>query len=190
MEVKANYYLGIDVGGTDIKYAVVSDKDCIIHSNSLPTDKTSEKSFLIQIENIVNDVRKDYLISKIGMGIPGNVSTKKGIVEYSANLPFRNTNVAGYLSERLGMNVKIAKDAISGAVTGATSAVTSNIGKGFTTIKDGTWSGTNNSNATIEGGTWSGDNTDVVIFNGGTWSGNNTASGKVTVNKEGWIVSN
>ncbi|MBQ3113482.1 MAG: hypothetical protein IJC05_03860 [Phascolarctobacterium sp.] len=59
-----------------------------------------------------------------------------------------------------------------------------------TTIKDGTWSGTNNSNATIEGGTWSGDNTDIVIFNGGTWSGNNTASGKVTVNKEGWIGKN
>lgn len=121
MEVKENYYLGIDVGGTDIKYAVVSDKDCIIHSNSLPTDKTSEKSFLIQIENIVNDVRKDYLILKIGMGIPGNVSTKKGTVEFSANLPFRNTNVAGYLSERLGMNVKIAKDANCAAIAQITS---------------------------------------------------------------------
>lgn len=103
-------YLGIDVGGTDIKYGIVNSQSKLISSFKEPTQKDSEAIILSQLEDICRRMIKEYSIKAVGIGIPGNVSTKTGKVTFSVNLPFRNTDVGGYLTSALGISVKIAKD--------------------------------------------------------------------------------
>ena len=103
-------YLGIDVGGTDIKYGVVNSQSKLTASFKEPTQKESEISILSQLENICRSMMSEYSIKAVGIGIPGNISMKTGKVTLSVNLPFENTDVEGYLSGALGISVKIAKD--------------------------------------------------------------------------------
>lgn len=104
------YYLGIDVGGTDIKYGVVNDRSELIVSFKEPTQKESEAAILSQFEDICRRTMEEYPIKAVGIGIPGNISMKTGRVTLSVNLPFKDTDVEGYLTKALGISVKIAKD--------------------------------------------------------------------------------
>jgi glucokinase len=50
-------------------------------------------------------------VQGIGMGVPGLIDSQNGIVKYSNNLYFEHFNIAGELSKKTGLPVKIANDA-------------------------------------------------------------------------------
>lgn len=110
MEKKEEYYLGIDVGGTDIKYGVVNTQSILLANFKESTRKDSEFAILSQLEDICRRMMAQYPIKAVGIGIPGNISMKTGRVSFSVNLPFKDTDVEGYLTKALGISVKIAKD--------------------------------------------------------------------------------
>jgi len=90
------YYLGIDLGGTDIKVGVIDDEYKIISKHVTPT--LSERS----AEEIVADMAaagktavekaglKESDILNVGIGIPGAVNTKTNKVIFAPNLRWKN----------------------------------------------------------------------------------------------------
>ena len=49
---REEYYLGIDLGGTDVKYGIVSRDNLIIVNYKEPTQTSSEGALLTQLKNI------------------------------------------------------------------------------------------------------------------------------------------
>lgn len=86
--------LGIDIGGTSIKGGLVNEKGILTNVFSLPIDKTLDQNQ--QIDELINVIKKTYKndeFSGIGIGIPGSVDSKRGVVSYSNNLKWENLDI-------------------------------------------------------------------------------------------------
>ena len=85
--------IGIDVGGTNVKIALVDDSGKIIYSNSVPT--RAEMGYEYTVNNIkqaIYDLMKETKLTAkdiegTGFGFPGQVDYKSGIVRLAPNIP-------------------------------------------------------------------------------------------------------
>ncbi|MCI8404294.1 MAG: ROK family protein [Clostridia bacterium] len=90
-------YIGIDLGGTNIAAGVVDEAGKIIYKLSVPT--LAQRPIEEIVEDMVNlciDVvngadRQISEIRSVGIGCPGTVDNKSGIIAYSCNLKMKNT---------------------------------------------------------------------------------------------------
>lgn len=102
-------YLGIDVGGTNIKGVLVDVRHRVLDKFIFPTPK-NKKKFLDMLEKIIltSDVEVQHRMSEIGgigVCLPGIVDIKKGILIKAPNLPFLNNWNARKFFERLLVSV-------------------------------------------------------------------------------------
>lgn len=109
-------YIGIDIGGTGIKAGLVDEKYNIIVKDSIPTPKETYENMLNGIMELAEKVAaaggyKLSDIESVGIGCPGSVDDKNGIVTYSNNLDVPNMNLGPDLSERMGLPVYLGNDA-------------------------------------------------------------------------------
>ena len=105
-------YVGIDIGGTNVKIAVVNARGEILKKNSIKTrGPRNVEEVVDNIAEAVKDLTKNYDYASIGVGCPGAIDSKEGVVEYSPNLYWKNVPLAKMLSERTGKEVKISNDA-------------------------------------------------------------------------------
>lgn len=138
------YYIGIDLGGTNIVSGVVDENYNIISRASVKTNlprpdyeiaADMAATALQACENA--DISIDR-IEWIGIGTPGIADNRHGIIEYSNNLGFNNTPMAKYIQEKINKPVYLANDAnaaaygefVAGAAKGATNAVCITLGTG------------------------------------------------------------
>ena len=111
------YYVGIDLGGTFIKGGIVDEQGDIIYSDKVPTE--SEKGgdrVALNIATLAENLMKNTNLDKedvvgLGMGVPGMIDSKSGVVIFSGNLKWREFPIAEKVSALSGLKVKIANDA-------------------------------------------------------------------------------
>ncbi len=115
------YYLGIDLGGTNIATAVVNEQYEILGRGKLktrcprPADEIADdiaaacRMALTEAGLALED------IDGVGAGIPGTVNKATGIIEYSNNLGFDQVPMQKMLEERLGHTVYLENDANAAA---------------------------------------------------------------------------
>lgn len=112
-------FIGVDLGGTDIKYGVVSEKGKVLHKGSLSAQVELGREAIL--ENINRAVEKSLAfadkrrirITGIGVGSPGTVNLKTGRIEGSCpNLPqMVNVNLKKWLSDHFPFPVCVDNDA-------------------------------------------------------------------------------
>src|SRR3989338_5614354 len=114
----ANYIIGIDVGGTNIKLGLINTKGKIIDRTRLNT-KTfvhhKRKLMMAIVDSIRALIQKNQLtrkkISAIGIGLPGAVDSFKGIVKSLPNIPhWKNVPLRKYIQKRLSIPVFMDND--------------------------------------------------------------------------------
>ena len=113
-----NYYIGIDLGGTYIKYGFVSEGGEIIGKGNVATPAGCGYTETVEaIATATNGLanQNGVPICGLGIGAPGVVDGEKGIVRTSGNLGWENKPLAEDLSERLGIPVTLANDANAAA---------------------------------------------------------------------------
>lgn len=112
-----NFYYAFDVGGTDIKGAIVDENGNIIYREKIPTKESlKEHSLAEAIVQFAKDMADWHSFkfndaSGIGVGLPGLVDTTKGVLKYAVNLNIKNYNFVKEMSEFTSIPVKIANDA-------------------------------------------------------------------------------
>ncbi|OGM90533.1 hypothetical protein A2999_02460 [Candidatus Wolfebacteria bacterium RIFCSPLOWO2_01_FULL_38_11] len=103
------YKLGIDVGGTKIKAILLDNKSKPHFAFNIATPK-NKKAFLKNLESEIKNIIQKYKISGIGVGLPGIIDMKHGILIKSPNLPFLNNWQARKLFSRFSKNIAIDND--------------------------------------------------------------------------------
>ena len=104
--------LGIDIGGTGIKFGVIADDYTIIDHCSIPT--LSHRP----VDEIVHDIiekakelQSVFSFDRVGVGTPGDIDSENGICNRAGNLPYNKTPLGPMISEALNLPVYIANDA-------------------------------------------------------------------------------
>lgn len=99
------YYIGIDLGGTNIVAGVVDENYNIISKASTKTNlPRPEKEIADDMAKVSVQAVKEAGISMeqiewVGIGTPGIANSEKGIIEYSCNLGFNNTPMVEYIKK-------------------------------------------------------------------------------------------
>ncbi len=104
--------LGIDIGGTNIKFGVVTDDYTLVTTRSIPTQSQRPVDAIItDIITTATTLVQQYDVTLVGVGTPGDIDSSAGVCIRAGNLPYKNTPLGPIISESLHMPVAIANDA-------------------------------------------------------------------------------
>lgn len=195
------YFLGIDLGGTNIAVGVVDENNRIIAKAKrktrvpCPPEDLCEQLALTALEALQNAKITIDDIPWIGVGAPGTVNRATGVVEFANNLFLNNYPLRELLEKRLNKKVIVENDANAaaygeykaGALKGAANAVAITLGTGV------------GSGIIIDGKIYSGFNFaagemghTVIVYKGrhctcgrdGCWEAYASATGLIALTKE------
>ena len=140
------YYIGVDLGGTNIAIGIVNEQYEIVKKGSTPTKPDRGADAIIEdMAALAKKLIADMGITLddvawAGVATPGTANSATGIVEYANNIPFLNYPLADKLSALLdGKTVYIENDAnaaakaeaIAGVAAGAPISVMITLGTGL-----------------------------------------------------------
>jgi len=118
MKKTKKYYIGIDLGGTNVVAVIVDKNGKIYGKRQFPT--FGEKGPEFVIKNIVNNVKEIISegrifieeIKNIGIGSPGPLDSKKGIIMGAVNLPgWRYVKLKKEIEKYLKVKTGVENDA-------------------------------------------------------------------------------
>ena len=116
-EKAAPVRIGIDIGGTDTKIGLVDIHQKILASETIKTDASRSP------EEVIGDIGRSALqlleaqgiamdqCVGVGIGVPGTVDRKNGIVRYSNNIKWENVELVREMGKYLPLPTRIANDA-------------------------------------------------------------------------------
>lgn len=109
------YYVGIDIGGTNVKYGLVTETGEIVTDSKVSTSHNGAD--LIQtIKTIVSNYQQDYPIRAVGLSVPGVVEENGYLTTGGSIQDFYGIDLKGILEETLDLPVFIENDANSAAL--------------------------------------------------------------------------
>ena len=108
-------YASVDLGGTNIKYALATKDGRILCLKSAPTQShEGPEAVLERIAVLICDLDKEvgYEPIALGMGVPGLVDIKRGITKFLPNMPtkWREVPVRDILSPKVKCPVYLLND--------------------------------------------------------------------------------
>jgi glucokinase len=117
--MSARYYIGIDLGGTSIKFGIVSPKGKVLYKGMLPVQAELGRNAILNdlneaVERSLHHAdKKGIEIEGIGAGAPGTVNINTGRIEGSSpNLPqMVNVNLKRWFSRHFDFPVCVDNDA-------------------------------------------------------------------------------
>ena len=137
------YYLGIDLGGTNIAVGVVDESYQIIARAKRKTRIPCDEGLIDDLAAAAREAVENAGISMddvpwVGVGCPGTVNRSTGVVEYANNLYLNDFHLRDLLQEKLGRPVIIENDANAaaygeykaGALKGSDNAIAITLGTG------------------------------------------------------------
>jgi glucokinase len=112
------YLVGVDLGGTFIKTALITLQGDIVKKVEIPSEKESGPERVINnictsIQLAVKEAGQIFdQVQGIGLGTPGPLNTQKGIVCNAVNIPgFINIPLRDVIQERFGIPAYLENDA-------------------------------------------------------------------------------
>ena len=200
-DIKMKYYVGIDLGGTNIVAGVVDENYNIISKASTKTNcprpekEIADDMAKMALQAVKNANLEISDIEWIGIGTPGIANSATGIIERANNLGFVNTPMVKYIKETIDKPVFIENDAnaaaygefVAGAAKEARNAicVTLGTGVGAGIIIDGKiYSGSNYAGAEIGHTVIEVDGAECSCGRKGCFEAYSSATGLIRMSKE------
>ena len=113
--MKKKYVVGVDLGGTKIYTALVDLEGNIIKEKTVGTlafeGENAVMGRIIDTINYVIDGTEKNLIKSIGIGSPGPLDVKNGIIIENSNLPFKNFEIVKTIRETYDLPTYLDNDA-------------------------------------------------------------------------------
>ncbi|SET62511.1 glucokinase [Salinibacillus kushneri] len=115
--MKGTYIVGVDIGGTAIKFALIKENGYILKKWETPTARKDNGSYIPeQIAHSVEEKLSEFDLNEeqilgMGAGAPGYVDVKNGIVYEAINLGWENFYLKQKLEEHLNIDTYVLNDA-------------------------------------------------------------------------------
>lgn len=106
--------IGVDMGGTSIKFAVVQGTKIVFKGEPMHTQQyPSPDSIVTEIGNRLRGIMQQFpTVKAVGMGLPGFVNHKAGTVDSLTNVPgWYDIHIRDILEEATGLPAAVDNDA-------------------------------------------------------------------------------
>ena len=114
-------YLGIDLGGTNIKGGVVNEAGEILREASRPTHVENGPDAIADgIAALIKELEQGETFGGVGLGCPGTVDDESGEVVCAFNLNLIHYDLRGAIKARTGYAIRLGNDANVAALAEAT----------------------------------------------------------------------
>ena len=119
-------YIGIDIGGMSIKGIIIdSEGEVYCQGNIVTGWQNGGGAMCRNIKELTEDMLERGKIDRkeivgVGVGCPGMIDSKNGVVIFAGNLNLRNYPLADMLHTILGFPIKVTNDANAAALGEAT----------------------------------------------------------------------
>ena len=116
------YYIGIDLGGTNIAVGLVDENSKIVHSDSVPTLKERHWSEIIRdmadlaLKVVADSGHTLDEVKAVGIGCPGSIDKANGMVVYSNNIVMDHVPMAEEIRKYIDKPVFLENDANAAAL--------------------------------------------------------------------------
>ena len=139
------YYIGVDLGGTNIAVGIVNEEKKIVLKGSIPTNANREGELIVKdMAALTEKLLKDAGIplsevAYVGIVSPGSIDSEEGVIVYANNLPFKDFPIAKYFKKYLAVpavyvendaNAAALGEAYAGAAKGSRISVMVTLGTG------------------------------------------------------------
>ena len=111
------YYIGVDLGGTNTRTAVLGNNFRVLRKSSFPTSLfKSHQKLLSAINSSILDLLKDAgiplkSVEGMGIGVAGLVDAESGVVANLVNIPgWKRVNIKGYFEKTLRVPAFVDND--------------------------------------------------------------------------------
>lgn len=110
-------YIGIDVGGTNLKAGIVDENGNVLATTKMKIAQIADQD---ELARTMADMTRELAqaacvpmeeIASVGVGVPGTVEIHSGLLLYSCNLPLRNVPLRRLFHKHLRMPLYIENDA-------------------------------------------------------------------------------
>jgi glucokinase len=103
--------IGIDIGGTKIAGAVVSDEGEILAEERRPTPAGDADAIVQTVVQMVERLAADREVVAAGVAAAGFIDAAQSTVYYAPNINWRNEPLRARLAERLDLDITVDNDA-------------------------------------------------------------------------------
>ena len=110
------YYVGIDVGGTNLKAGLVDERYQLVATKKMPLRFVSmEQMGETLVDMALSLLEENHVarsqVASVGMGFPGPVDNRRGVVIKTVNIPIRSMPVGEIFRRRWDIPVHLGNDA-------------------------------------------------------------------------------
>lgn len=106
--------IGIDIGGTNLRAAVVDADGRVLDTEQLPTPSTVE-ALETAVARAVGELRTRHTVAAVGLAVAGFITADRQTVRFAPHLPWRDSAVRDRVAARLGLPVVLEHDANAAA---------------------------------------------------------------------------
>lgn len=116
------YYVGIDLGGTNIAAGLVTEDGKIIFNKSIPTRAERDwKEIVADMASLAKEVIAmagvdESEVAGVGIGCPGSIDNENGICAYSNNIKMEKADISGEFRKHFDIPVNLENDANAAAL--------------------------------------------------------------------------
>lgn len=118
----SNYVIGIDLGGTKISTALSDFNGNVVSQSIIATDAHEGEAAVLgriikTVEDVIENGKVDVVqVKAIGIGSPGPLDAKTGIIITTPNLPFKDFDLVSPIREKFQIPVYLDNDANVAAI--------------------------------------------------------------------------
>ncbi len=106
-------FLGMDLGGTSVKYSLIDSNGNMSQENSFPTASTDADELLQKLVDVAQEFKQKYDIQGIGMSCPGAIHPFEGRALWAnLNMPkgWHEAKIKDHLQNAIGVPVVVDND--------------------------------------------------------------------------------
>lgn len=109
---KIEKYLCFDVGGTNVKYSVLSSNGDFLERGEYATKCFDLNGFVDDMIQVINDYDNKYQILGVGISFPGFINPRTGYAEMAGAIEALNgKNLKELLNQKMTLRIEIENDA-------------------------------------------------------------------------------
>ena len=105
------YYVGIDIGGTAIKYGLLNADGSLIKQGKVATVRDDGDDIIAKIAAVVAKYQAEFEITAVGISAPGTIRDDGFMITGGAIKDFYGINLKEVLETKIGLPVALENDA-------------------------------------------------------------------------------